>query len=1181
MKITDIKIDGFGVWRDLALRGLSPELTVFYGPNEAGKSTLMQFMRSVLYGISPERRGRYLPPVVGGRPGGSLKVQTHAGPLTISRHADRGSDDVGKVTVITADGEEQGDRLLRESLEHVDEPTFNNIFAVGIREVQELGSLSDTAAAQWLYRLTSGLDRISLYDVIHMLAGARTRLLNSAEQRSEIRTLAHEREQLRGELDELVAKGRRWSQAAVKLRELADEVDRRQAEAKALAARARRLEVAIGVKPLWIKRTKIDDQLERFSHLRPLDEGTLATLDDLNKRIEEHQRQRDILRGQRVQLRDEIKRLGINDLLVRNSGRLEALLEQQEWLQAVQRMAAELADDVENLEARLASENERLSHEWTGAGKLPPRIGTDTIEQLTPQARAIEATEGLLQTARHELEVHRAGEHQYRAQIESAMTGGEQLGLPKDLDAAGDLVAQLRRRQQVEQRIEAAQRQAEELQQQAHELVDEQVVPMGLFSWLLAVFVLGFVALGAWWLVPAATLGKYGGWIAAIGIGGSIFAWLFKYFAEDSASDRFDACHKQIEMVLKQIDDAEEERGKLDRELPLTEGSAALRLQHAERHLAELERVLPVESQRREAVNEMASAERRLKLAEEKHAAALANWKSKLRALGLPDDISPSGLATMAGQCERLAELEARIENRRDDMRRRQREFNVVSQRIFALAEETGLRLAVAGVSEAGTKPGSQTPRTEGTNKPGSQTPTPVSPLQQLDHLRAEYHKQQERVARRKELRERSHALKVEQSRHANAAVSFTRRRDALFEKCGAAGEQELRQLAAQLDEAEELRKKRTALSREIVAAIGKHGSEADFAPLLAPESIGRLDNDWESLATQTEEHDRQLKAALQRRGALVEQQRAAAADRSLAAKQVELSVVEAQLARAVEAWRERAAVSLFLERIREDYEQHRQPETLREASNYLNQLTGGRYTRIWTPLAHDILFVDTAEGQPLSVQVLSRGTREQLFVSLRLALVAAYARRGIHLPMILDDVFVNFDAGRTRIACNVLRHFAKQGHQLLVFTCHEHVWRMFQELKVDTRKIPNRLGEAEIAEPEPEPAALPAPEPIANLPQFEEPRPVLIEPVPISPVEPVPLPPIARKQVDEPKPVVLTRGPAPAPAITELEYWWEAKARPATDAETDLAEQQYDWMPDAEAPRAFAKRSAARSGER
>ncbi len=84
---------------------------------------------------------------------------------------------------------------------------------------------------------------------------------------------------------------------------------------------------------------------------------------------------------------------------------------------------------------------------------------------------------------------------------------------------------------------------------------------MGLFSWLLAVFVLGFIALGAWWLVPSATLGQYGGWIAAIGIGGSIFAWLFKYFAEDSAADRFDACHKQIELVQKQIEERRRRTG--------------------------------------------------------------------------------------------------------------------------------------------------------------------------------------------------------------------------------------------------------------------------------------------------------------------------------------------------------------------------------------------------------------------------------------------------------------------------------------------------------------------------------------------------------------------------------------------------------------------------------------------
>ncbi len=771
MKITDLKIEGFGVWRELVLRGMSPELTVFYGPNEAGKSTLMQFMRSVLYGVSPMRRERYMPPVNGGRPGGWLKVQTDHGPLTINRYADRGPKDVGKVTIITAEGEEQGDRLLREALEHVDEPTYNNIFAVGLREVQELGSLSDTAAAQWLYRLTSGLDRISLYDVIHMLAGTRLRLLNSWEEKSELRTLLSRQEQLRGELDELVAKGRRWAQSAVRLRELADEVNQRQAEAKAIAARARRLEVAISVKPMWIKRAKIDDQLERFVNLQPLEEGTIATLDDFNKRIEEHERQRDILKGQRQQLRDEAQRLGINDVLVRNGARLEALLEQQDWLQSVERMSAELADEVKHLEARLSSENERLSHEWTGAGKIPPRITSDIVEQLTPQARAIEATAQMVASAMHELEVHRSGHEELGTQIESAMVTGEQLGLPKDVESAGDLVAQLKHRQEIEKRISACHRQADELQAEANDLVEEQVVPMGLFVFLTAMFMTGFVALAAWWYLPATILGKYGGWIVLGGIGGSVIAFLIKFLTETSAADRFDSCHHQIETVLDQIDEAEAERAKLDQELSLHGGPVTQRLQHAERHLAELERILPVESQRREVAQEIASIERRLKLAEEKHAAATTNWKSRLRALGLPEDVTPANLAAMASQCERLTDLEAKIENRRDEMLRRQREFTLVSQRIVALAEETGLRLIVAGLSEAGSSRSDKTQaHRPASPAPGSQTPATVSPLAQLDHLRAQYQQHLQRVEQRQEIRKRAKALRLESVKHAHSA---------------------------------------------------------------------------------------------------------------------------------------------------------------------------------------------------------------------------------------------------------------------------------------------------------------------------------------------------------------------------------------------------------------------------
>jgi uncharacterized protein YhaN len=1154
MKITDLKIDGFGVWHDLTLRGISSELTVFYGPNEAGKSTLMQFMRSILYGVSPTRRERYLPPVKGGRPGGWLKVDTDHGPLTINRYADRGPTDVGKVTIITSDGEEQGDRLLRDALEHVDEPTYLNIFAVGLREVQELGSLSDTAAAQWLYRLTSGLDRISLYDVIHMLEGTRLRLLNSWEEKSELRELVSRKEQLEGELSELITKGRRWTQSAVKLRELADEVEQRQVEAKSIAARARKLDVAINIKPLWIKRTKIDDQLDRFASLRPLEEGTIASLDDFNSKIEEHDRQRDILKGQRRQLHEDAKRLGINDALIRNGARLEALLEQQDWLQAVERLAGEHADEVKNLEARLASENERLSHEWTGAGKIPPRITKDIVDQLAPQSRAIQATEEMLTTARHELEIHRAGHDEFSSQIESARTHGEKHGLPDTIEAAGDLVAQLRRRQLLEQKIASSHGQVETLHAQVHDLVDEQVVPMELFIFLGTVFVTGIMFLAAWLFFPATVLGKHGGWFALAGIGGSTIALLVKFLTEQRAYDRFDACQYEIETVLEQLDEAEAEQAKIDNALALTGGTVAHRLQHAERHLAELERIVPVESQRQELEQEIGSAERRFKLAEEKHAAALANWKSRLKALGLPLDVTPANLAAMASQSERLADLAAKIENRREDMQRRQREFAIVSQRIITLADETALRREKA------------------------------TPLEQLDHLRNEHQRHVARVEQRADIRKRGKALRLESIKHGHSAQGYRRRREALFQSCGVADEQELRALAAKLDEAEDLRKKRAATTREIVAAIGKHGAETDFAPFLAEDQIGRLEHDWEALSTQSEQLDRELKDALQRRGAMVEQQRTAAADQSLAVKQIELDLVEAQIKNAIDAWRERAAVSSFLEKIRVEYEQNRQPETLREASEYMKQLTSGKYTRIWTPLAHDILFVDNEEGQALPVQVLSRGTREQLFVSLRLALVSAYARRGIHLPMILDDVFVNYDAGRTRTACSVLQAFARQGHQLLVFTCHEHVWRMFQDIKVDCRRIPNRHGDV-VEEVVEEPAPLPEPEAVPEPIPEPIPEPVIAEvapepePEPVALPEPEPEPVKVKRKIKhrvvevpvDPPPVLMEEFvPPPAPPVMEIEYWWESPRSQHVNNNGHVhqehgAEVEADWVPQAE----------------
>jgi hypothetical protein len=149
--------------------------------------------------------------------------------------------------------------------------------------------------------------------------------------------------------------------------------------------------------------------------------------------------------------------------------------------------------------------------------------------------------------------------------------------------------------------------------------------------------------------------------------------------------------------------------------------------------------------------------------------------------------------------------------------------------------------------------------------------------------------------------------------------------------------------------------------------------------------------------------------------------------------------------------------------------------------------------------LGEHALRVDDQDGRTMPVELLSSGTREQLFLALRLAMISAYAKKGVRLPVILDDVLVNFDHERAAAAARVLCEFAGAEHQILVFTCHEHIAQAFRRLGVDVRPLgetvdtPTELDEPlkVVARPAPQITEKPKRKrrPIAPLPAPSPPR--------------------------------------------------------------------------------------------
>jgi uncharacterized protein YhaN len=161
------------------------------------------------------------------------------------------------------------------------------------------------------------------------------------------------------------------------------------------------------------------------------------------------------------------------------------------------------------------------------------------------------------------------------------------------------------------------------------------------------------------------------------------------------------------------------------------------------------------------------------------------------------------------------------------------------------------------------------------------------------------------------------------------------------------------------------------------------------------------------------------------------------------------LSRQETILARIDEAAEQWAVITLcraLLDETRKIYETERQPEVLRQASSFFNVMTEGRYTRVIAPLDGGEIQVERTDGTRLGPQVLSRGTAEQLYLSMRLALVREYANHVDPLPVVFDDIFVNFDPDRSRTSLKAV-HDLCATHQVLMFTCHPHLVKQVEEI--------------------------------------------------------------------------------------------------------------------------------------
>ena len=115
----------------------------------------------------------------------------------------------------------------------------------------------------------------------------------------------------------------------------------------------------------------------------------------------------------------------------------------------------------------------------------------------------------------------------------------------------------------------------------------------------------------------------------------------------------------------------------------------------------------------------------------------------------------------------------------------------------------------------------------------------------------------------------------------------------------------------------------------------------------------------------------------------------------------------------------------------------------IKRASAFFETLTDGRYPRLYRPFGEPTLTVEERDGSQKKPDQLSRGTREQLYLALRFGAIEVATSNQERLPVIVDEVLVNFDPDRARRAAEAFTQLA-QHTQVIVFTCHPWVVDLF-----------------------------------------------------------------------------------------------------------------------------------------
>ena len=1017
MRMTDIHVDHFGVWHDLHLPVPQTGLNILYGPNEAGKSTLMRFVRAMLYGFPMGRGTPGQAPLNFGR--GAMDVEYENRKYRIQR--DYNPNTRGDLSVLGLDNRPAPSNLVDVILNGIEESIFEKVFAVGLREIQELGTLQDGEVADRIYGLTLGLDGQKLIASAERFRAHRSELLDPETQTGRLAQLFERLEKVNGELRQHDKKLRQH-------RELCRERTRVESEIATLKDRQAILQQELRGHILlqrifgpWKRVTDCELELDHVPLVTDFPAEGVRRLGDIETDLANAMASRSQLIGAARQVRSQLGKLRLPPEYRAHAGSIQGLVDQRNWIRTVQEKAVAQQKELGPLQAELQKRMALLGANWT-IQKLESFDTSPAAHfRLVSAARSVRAAAMRRKKLRRQIEKL---EFQCLEQAEAI----EQGRLTHQVDSIDAGLESTRVNLNNLERLGKLKAEHAELQlrQLSHdeerERLETQLVLPPWIYFVLILFGVSGLSLLVWGLNSGIPLTQLVGGVFTLLIITCVgICWSIKQHFEQETQLRLNQVNALTDANLRKIRDTHNSTRMLITPELLELHSATGRtpdsfseselIQILGQRTADLERLSQDEQQLNVRLNRLSELRTQLEQREHDVKSARKNWKEMLALLGF----APDSTVEQSFESWKIVFEACELKRRYDAVYRDQQQQKWILQSYEQRIGEIGRRLHKVEVEPAKS----------------------WEYLIQWERLLSTHAANRpERIRLKKEVRVRIR----EANEYQALAHDIKTRRSALLVQGGASEREEFIARADHYARRIELEQALAAAREDLDRATGSDHdlavAEEDLLSYNPAQNALRIEDLKQNLAAA----EREMQQFYEQLGSLKLEINLLETNRESSRLRFEREQITAEIQEAASTWMSNELAGHAMVGVRGHFERTCQPITLADASRHLHRLTCGKYRNVWTPLGERQLRIDDEHGHTLRVEQLSRGTREQLFLSIRLAMVEELGRQGTFLPMVLDDVLVNFDEERSQAATEVLRDFAAKGHQVLLFTCHRHL---------------------------------------------------------------------------------------------------------------------------------------------